>query len=217
MALLSAYATVDEYKSRNGKISSAQDSELDGLLTTVSRMLERRTGMMPGAFNSHTPATYVFDGRGGRILRLRDRAGRQYFLQTITADSLKLDTDLDGSYDDYLWDLSDAWVRGLPENAAALSEPYTALELRPVSTAPLTSWPNYPGSIQIVGTFGWAAVPGAVKERVIGITRELIETHRAGPTLTVQEVDQAIELNPGARSLMHMLEREYSHRLPAIA
>lgn len=216
MALLDAYANAAEYRARVGKVSIAEDATILTLLTSVSRVVEKRLGVMVGAFNTHS-GVYVFDGTGRSLLRLRDRAGRQYFLTAITADSLKIDSDLDGSYDDYTLDLSDAWVRGLPENAAAGSEPYTAIELRPLTSATITTFPNLPGCVQITGTFGWAAVPGAIKDRVVGITRELIDVQHAGAAMLVSDVEGEIDRVPAARALMSLLEREYSHRLPAFA
>jgi hypothetical protein len=55
----------------------------------------------------------------------------------------------------------------------------------------------------------------AMKERVIGITRELIEAHHAGIAQNYSAVEEAINTIPAARSLMYMLEREYNYRIPS--
>lgn len=212
MALLDAYATATEYDVRNEKTDTSADIRILEMLTSVSRVVEQRCRVAPGGWNSAT-GTRVFDGNGVRKLFLRDERGDMNFLQLIAADGLKIDFDQDGVFE-VTWDLADAWVHGSPANAAAFSEPFTALEIYPLGVAPLSIFPPFKGCVQITGTWGWAAVPGGFKERVISITRELIEVHRAGPTLSVSEVDASIQLNPGARSLMAMIEKEYSQYVP---
>lgn len=188
MALLDAYAEVEDYKARNRMTGDADDQEIAALLLLNSRRAEKLLHCAAGYWNTHS-GTYVFDAYGGTILDLRDSAGMAYCLTAITADSLALDTDGDGSFDDYTLDLADAWVRGLPANAASFSEPFTSIELLPISSATITSWPDAPASVQIAGTFGWAAVPTAIREFVIALTRDMRDTHMAGSTRELQGPD----------------------------
>jgi len=192
------------------------DATLDAELLGVSRLLEKSLQVAPGAFNSVATSARVFDGFGEPILYLRDRADRAYFLQSIDTDGLKIDEDLDGSYDDYTWDFADAWVRGLPENAAAGSEPFTAIEIRPVTTAPRTTFPNLPGCIQITGTWGWAAVPELIKQLVCHRTNALRGAQLAGATPTMPGIDSGIPLGPRTGWLFKEAERLYGRRLPVI-
>lgn len=214
---LTAVATAGEYRDRTGKQSTAADTTIGALLTTMTRVVERRIGVAPGMLKPQTGLTFTFSAQGGSRLHLRDDRGSQYLLRSITADSLKIDASRDGTFDDYLLDTADLWVTPIPVNAAALEQPYTAIDLRPLASATITQWPDAEASVQITGTWGWAATPGALKERVIAMTRELIETHAAGPTLTIANLDESVQINPTTRSLMAMLEREFRYRIPAVA
>lgn len=184
----------------------------------MSRLLERSLQVAPGAFNaSATGQARIFDGTGTAILRLRDRAGYGYFLTTLDADSLKIDSDLDGSYDDYTLDFGDNWVRGLPENAVAHSEPFTAIELRPTTTATLTVFPKLPGCIQITGTWGWAAVPQIIQDLVIHRTHELREALKGGAIEALPSFEGAVPLQPRTFWLWKEAERLYGRRVLALA
>ena len=213
MALLSSYADANDYRLFNGRVSQDEDALLTEWLPGISRVAEKRARVAPGGFNSHT-GTYVFDGSGTDTLYLRDASGLGYFLQSITANSLKIDTDRDGSFDDYTWDLDDAWVVGLPPNAEAQSEPYKALRILPITTAPRTVFPSDKQCIEITGTWGWAAVPFGIKSRVVGIARELLDAHRAGARMGGVSVEDMIDRIPAARGMMSLLEREYSRYVP---
>lgn len=213
---LSAVVSLAEYKARVGRLTTdtVDDATIEGLLATVTRVVERRIGAATGMLIPQTGATITLDGKGGSRLYLRDESDRQFFVRTITADSLKVDTDGDGTFN-YLLDAADLWVRLGPVNAANAGEPYTWIDLVPtVSTASILAWPNLPASIQITGALGWASTPGALRERVSGIVRELLDAHRAGAAgITGYGADEMIESVPGARALMAMIEREYSYRL----
>lgn len=225
MALLDAYATATEYRAMTGDKATGTDATLDAQLVAMSRMVEKSLQLMAGAFNTHS-GTYVFDCHGGRLLWLRDRAGLAYFLQTITANALGIDLDRDGSYDYYTLDLADTWVRGLPENAAALSEPFTAIEILGdrVNAAP-TEWPEMAAGVRIAGTWGWAAVPRIVKDLVIHRTHELREAHKGGALEAMSNFEGlggAFNASGGAMGsrtfwLWKEAERLYGRRLPVIA
>ena len=66
-------------------------------------------------------------------------------------------------------------------------------------------------------SFALAAVPGALKERVIGITRELIEAHHSGMAWNTDALNEVVNSVPRARSLMHLVEQEFNYRLPMFA
>lgn len=210
---LAAAATAAEYRARVGRVSSAEDAVVTAMLTTVTRVVERRAGVAPGMFNAQTDSlSFKFNAHGGTILILRDEQGLKYFLRGVTADGIDIDSEKDGTFDGYQLDFDDAWVRGLPANASQFSQPYSEIELLPhVTNAAPIAWPDHHAAVRITSTtWGWAAVPGAVKERVIGITRELIDAQHAGLAMTVSAVEEAIDRVPAARSLMALLEREYN-------
>lgn len=187
MALLDAYATLAEYKAEYNLTASTWDTEITAALLGRSRVAEKLLGVAAGYFNTHS-ATYVFDGHGESVLWLRDRSGVGYCLTAITADNCSIDTNLDGTAD-YTLDLADAWLRGLPENAAGLSEPFTALELLPHTTATITKWPDLPASISITGTWGWAAVPHQINQFTLKLVRDLRDMQTGGATQQVRDID----------------------------
>ena len=218
MALLSAYATAAQFRLRVGSKAAASDADLDAQLLLCSRLVERSLQVMVGAFNSHT-ATYTFDARGGALLSLRDRAGRGYFLQAINADGLGIDSELDGTYDGYVLDLNDAWLRGLPESAVAGSEPYSMLELLGhLSSASPSRWLDQPANVRIAGTWGWAAVPGAILELTVSIVHDLRQAHLGGATLEVPALDGGgFPMRDDSWRLWREVKALYGRRAPTLA
>ena len=219
MALdLTAYATTTEYRDRNGRVSTDSDVLLSAFLLSVSRVIDRRLGVSPGHFKPQTALTYYVTARGGTLLRLRDERGEQLFLRTATA--IGIDSERDATYDGSTMVLgTDAWVRGFPVNSATSSEPFTALSILPgVLNADPTEWGDC-YDVRVTGTWGWAATPGAIKDRVIGLTRELAEVHSSGASslwsgsMTIEQIDNAITSTPTARALMYLLEMEYNYRV----
>lgn len=211
-------ATPSEYRGDNQRSSSDFDTPLGVTLLSVTRWAESRIGLAPGMLLPQTALTFTFDARGGTELFLADDAG-QYLCRSITADSLKIDSDNDGAFDDYLFDTADAWVLPLPINAAQLGAGWTSIVLKPVTTAPLTEWPTARACVQIVGDWGCAATSTmrlVMKQRIIQVARELIEIHAAGPTLTVADIDATLSLNPSGRSLLRMFEQEANYSIPSI-
>lgn len=217
MALLDTYASVEEYRAWNKRASGADDAELSEALLLNTRRLEKMLHLAAGYFNTHS-GTYIFDAHGGTVLDLRDRAGMAYCLTAITADSLGIDLERDATYDYYSWDLADNWVRGLPENAASFSEPFTSLEIVPTTSAPITTWPSGAALIQIAGTFGWAAVPDAVRATVMALTRDLIDTHLAGATAELQGPDgETFIVTTETFNRFMALAGHYGRKLPVFA
>ena len=208
------YIDTDEYYTlTGGQRPTSADPRLDVIIETASRLFDRAHGVAPGMFAPISSTALTFTPDGGTTLYLRDTSGYQCFLRTITADSLKLDTDADGSFDDYLWDFADGWVRGLPENAAANGEPFTAIELNPShASAPLSVWPTYKNSIQITGTWGFASIPAAVKVRVADIAHALSQRSFAGGYGT----EERLQVDGLPVWVMRMVDAEYNYRIPAL-
>lgn len=241
MSLLDSYATVDDYRARIGAAGSGADAVNTAQLLSTSRLLERELGLSPGAFNSVTGVTCHFDGSGQPELTLSDRAGLCYFLQSIDAAGLGIDMDGDGVAD-YTFDLTNPWLRGLPENAAAGSEPYTSLELIPYPTNPIRTfgygYNNGYGNgygygygdrngvarllvaaVTVKGTWGWASVPEMVTELVVHLTHDLRIGQFAGPSGGLQATfgGTAHALSPNTYWLWREAQRLYSSRIPAVA
>lgn len=219
MALdLSPVVSLAEYKQRVGRLDddTTDDDAIGDLLTTVTRVVERRTGVAPGMLVPQTAQVFTFDAHGGTRLHLRDETGRQLFLRAITANSLNVDDDGDGDFE-YLLDAADAWVRPGPVNAPTYDEPWTHVDLVPTAAgATITGWPRLTACVQITGDWGWETTPGALRERVVGIVREVLDAERIGGGGQSYDPEERITSVPSARALLFMLEQEYSRRLPVI-
>lgn len=208
------YVQPSEFRDRVGDKATASSAMLETVLEMASRAIDRDLSVAPGMFAPIASTALTFSPSGGTTLYLRDTSGYQCFLRTIEADSLKLDTDADGSFDDYLWDLADGWLRGLPENASAFGEPYTAVELNPYhSSAPLAAWPTYKNSIQITGTWGWANVPGAITELVVDMARNVLQAQRVG-SVGLPSFEGELPLSPSMWPILQRVRATYSYRMP---
>lgn len=215
--MATVYADRDFYNAVIGATSNAADTvgnaRLDLLLSLASRLWDRASGVADGMWAPIASSAYIFGSDGGARLRLRDERGRQYFLRTVTADSAKIDSDGDGSFDDYLLDLSDAWLVGYPANASGLGEPYTSLDLLPLVSATITTWPKLERAVQITGTWGYAQTPDAVKLRVVDIAHALSQRGYAGG----MGADEALQVEQMPVWVMRMVDSQWNHRIPAIA
>lgn len=215
MALLDPVATVEEYRAATGRASSAGDAQIFEALVSNTRRLERMAKAAPGYWQTHS-ATYDFDARGGPILRLRQN-GRGYCFTAITANSLQVDDDDDGTYE-YSWDTADAWIRPEPVNASTASEPYKAIRILTGRSAPRTTWPNAEHSVRIAGTWGWAAVPRPVRAAVIEMAREELEAALSGSTRQLFGPDgESFQLAPDPVRIAIGRAMAYGPSIPRLA
>lgn len=212
-----AYIDGDAYRRHTGS-QAAGDPWLDQLLVDASRALDRRLWVAPGMFApTAATTTFRFDGDGTDRLELRDSRGLQYFLRAVDADGIALDTDADGVFDDYAWDLSDGWVRGLPENAVTFGDAFTSLELLGhLTTAPLKAWPDARDSVRITGSWGFAAVPGAVQVLVADIAHNARQSGLTGG-ISVPAADDSLPLSSAMWPVLRKLEEAYTRRHQAVA
>lgn len=184
MALLSAYATAAEYRSRVNKTDTADDADILAQITGVSRALEFELNVAPGAFNAGAASeTRYFTPllSNSSQMRLVDEAGRQHLVTTIDSNGIGVDLDGDGVYEYTIDPSGESWVVARPYNAGAtLGEPYNALELLPLLGASFTRWPSLPRSVKVTGTWGWPAVPGMIKELCVKRCRDIRDSEEAG-------------------------------------
>lgn len=183
MAMLDAYATAAEYRSRVNMTDTSSDAEILVQLKAASRMLERELRVAVGAFNDGTAAEARYfraEVSGSSVLRLRDERGMQHYIQAIDTDGVAVDTDNDGDYDYTVDPAGETWIVARPVNAATLSEPWTTLELLGRSAATFTTWPTGSKSVRVTGTWGWQDVPGLIKELVVKMTRDIRDSEEAG-------------------------------------
>lgn len=208
-----AYIDADGYRARTGQQGTGSPL-IDEVVLAASRLLDRELGVAPGHLGPVTSTTYRFDAHGGTTLRLRDNAERQYFLRTVEANSFAVDSEGDGTFDGYLWDFADAWLRGSPENAVTFGEAFTSIELLShLSTAPLATWPDARDCIRITGTWGFPVVPGIVQELVVDIAHNLRQRQLAGG-ISVPAADESLPLSSAMWPVLRRARDEYSRRLP---
>lgn len=206
---MASYIDAKIYRAKTGDLAAATDSQLDADLITAEEMIERELRVARGHFGPIGSTTYTFPATGGAVLHLRDSDGFQYFLRTVTADSCKIDDDADGSFDDYTLDLSDAWLKGLPENAAAFDEPYTRLELLNISSATITQWPVARYSVRITGTWGWEVTPGIIVDLICDVAHNMRQSAIAGG-LAIPSSDGELPLSPGMWPVLRRAKELYT-------
>jgi hypothetical protein len=197
MAWDSPYATAEEYRARVEKAATGEDTEIDAQLEGVSRFIEREAGRV---FNQSDPDTVrYFDGNGGVHVYVDD---------VVTLTALEVDIDASGSWETAV---ASASLLLKPYHASEIGQPYTCIELAPWQTT-ISRFPARPKAIKVTGVWGWPAVPGGIKEGVIGITRQLRDLHKAGFTATLESVDMLVRQSPQASFLLRDILREYRRR-----
>lgn len=213
MARADAYATITEYRAANADSATGSNQTVTDLLLGTSRLVERDLSLHEGAFNSYT-GTHYFDGNGGALLTLEDTDGYSYFLQTVGANGIGVDTEFDGTYDGYALDFADAWVIGQPENTA--TKPFTQIRLMPWSAATITRWPTGPRVVKIVGTWGYAAVPDLITHLTIRLTRLLLDSHLSGGAEVIPGIDELMrmpEASREVRGIWYSVKKAYGRTL----
>lgn len=149
MALTNAYCTLAQLQARLTIEDTADDNTLEEVITAVSRLIDtycRRRFYAATETRYYTPA--------------RSDSCRVFDLLSVTA----LATDTAG---DRTW--STTWATTdydlLPLNAALDGEPYTMIETAPNGRY---AFPRSPKSLQIAGSFGYAATtPALVREATL--------------------------------------------------
>jgi hypothetical protein len=170
--LTNAYATLAEfkaYKTTRGPITSATDASddvvMEDLLEQSSRYIDSQTGRRFWK-NSADETRYYTPTNDGYVFT-DDLADAPTQVITDTGFDRTYATTM-GSTD---YDL-------MPDNAAVYGRPYTWLEIVPASSE---FFPVTRKGVEIVGTFGWPAVPDDIKEACLSITLNLYQA-RSGQT-----------------------------------
>ena len=205
-AVTDAYFLPVEYRARTGKSDTGDDDAIKAEGLTVSRFLDLRLRRF--FTQDALVVTRVYDGNGETRLWLPD--------DIATSTGLIVKVDLDGDYsfgDETALTLdTDFWLG--PPNADKGPEPFPweYLEVNP-NSGQLSEWPDQQRSIQVTAKFGWPAVPGAIKEAAISITRQLRDAHLGGAALSVQDIDTAVSFNQqlaDVRTLLWRLQQAYA-------
>ena len=203
MAWNSAYATAAEYRSRTGKTTTGDDADILEQLTAASRAIERCTF---DVFNKTLAGVVqLMDGRGGDWLPVNP--------SVALLESLKVDTNGDGTYDATV--VAGDLIAN-PQSVDANDErPVRAYRLHPKQST-ITAFPHRVVAVEITATFGWKAVPDAIREACVDLTRSIRDLQLAGHTMSLQNLDQAVALSPEVARVVQRLEGTYKRHDLAI-
>lgn len=209
MALLDAYCSLDDYRDRIQDKGTGADAVVSAQLVAGSRLCDRSMRLAPGGFNSAT-GTRRFSGNGEKVLWLKDDTGH-HFLQSVDEDGIAIDDDADGTAEYLIDPTNEAWVVGLPRNAAVFSEPYDRLQLLGLtSNTTLSTWPEGEYNIAITGTWGWATVPDAIVDFVAHLVHDIQVGLVAGATLEMPTIDAGgLSVNTNSWRLWRQIKQQY--------
>lgn len=157
ISIVNGYATLDEFKARLEKApATTDDSMLENVVTSVSRWIDQYC--QRHFWQTAANTVRVFDTCDSYDLRLG--AYNELASASIT---LRTDENVDGVFET-TWAGSDFQL--LPRNVSAAPEQRPYREIRAVGsrTFPKRSRTDREGLIEITGTWGWPAVPLAVRE-----------------------------------------------------
>lgn len=220
MPVTDAYATAAEYRARVTKADLGDDAVIDLQLKAVSRFLDRQCGDADGPrfFTLDASAVArVYDGNPSRRLWIHDVGDK-------TAIAVAVDLNGNWTFADSGEALTEGthyWVGSRNAGLGAEARPYTFLELIP-NNGVLSEWTRwtsefaggspYTGLVQVTAKYGWPAVPGAIKEATITVTRMLRDMEESGYTLTLENLDAGQPYGREIAMIVNRIVREYGRR-----
>lgn len=198
MSLTVPYATVEEYMAAIDK-KDGDTSRIQTALLDASRIIDSGYGRAPGTFLPADAASErLFDGNGSQRLVLRDSIGVHAFT-TVTSVAV------DGAAVTYTPE---------PRNAAAFGMAYEELARPSGST-----WTKGTANVAVTATWGFAEVPGQVRQLCIKVARDIAEAHIAGPRGEIYMLDSGITVRGDTWRLWNKLAHEpwFMRRMPVVA
>lgn len=178
------YATLDEIKARLPDLGAEYDAVLTSLKAQASRDIERLTGQF---FEPVVATTKTFDGSGTKTLMLP----WQWPLVSVT--TLKVRTGGEGTTQ-----VAVAAADFFLEPAGRPSaDPARWIELGAGLTSGVRIFTAGKGTVEIVGTWGRAAIPADINDVCIELTLQLFRQRGQGPSNFASAVDGDLESLPG--------------------
>lgn len=208
MAITDAYASAAEYRDALGKPTDLADARLDLDLTAISRFLDRRLERFFTVDASDVARIYIPSQYGGK-----PAIGRfSLFIDDLSAapTTIKIDKDGDGLFsDETALATTDYELHPLNALLGPEATPYTSIVLTPWGDE--VTWPE-DCRVEIVGKWGWPAIPEAIKRATIEIAALLrIETPRATNRIP-EGFDQAVESSPQAQQIIWQIAKVYKRK-----
>ena len=146
MAITNGYATLTELKARLDITDSKDDTTLEQNVEAASRAVD---GLCGRTFYQQTAQTRYFEAEDPDMIEVDD-------LVSVTT----LKTDEDGSRD-----YATSWAPTDFELEPASGPPFTRIYVAPTGSYAFPILQRK--AVQVVGTFGWSAVPDAVNEATL--------------------------------------------------
>ena len=143
------YVTLAEIKAAAGISDTADDAAITLAVDAASAMLDEHTSR--SFTTTPAPVARLFTAAGSLVL-VDDIA-------TLTGLLVEADDDGDGTYER---SIPATGYRPGPLNAPTSGRPVTSLEATSSGY-----WPKGAGAVRVTATFGWPAVPAAVKQAAL--------------------------------------------------
>jgi hypothetical protein len=159
MAVFDPYCELDELKERLGRTDptdTVDDVQLTAMILAASRQIDGMTGdffyaITAGTFTLSTDETgFLATPPLRAVTSLATDDGTRTYLTTWSATDYDLE----------------------PENASVWGKPYTGIRTAPQGRY---TFPRGAKSVRIVGDWGWAAVPAAIKEATLILSQRLLK------------------------------------------
>ena len=190
----SIYARMSDFKAEAGGVIHTEDD------TSWLRALERASREVDSwcgqRFYPET-ATAYFDGSGIARLMLHLAANEQFRSRVQTVTTLKADSTGDGTYDVTFTEATHFWRRRKHVGGG-----HSVLEINPYAPPALTTFPDAPLSVELVGVFGaWTGTvasaatvddAGAIDTSQITITVDDGHQVEVGDTLNENSEDMLV-------------------------
>jgi len=198
MAIGDAYATAAEYRAVTGMVDTSQDTAILNSLKSISRHVEFKCRRFFNKDSADQTRIYVVPADCSTL-----------WIDDMSAapTSIKIDEDLDGTYETTLAATDfELW----PLNALLEPEP------RPYMQICLTPWGDRAifskgERVQVIGKFGWPAVPESIKQATIHLAAILrLESPRA--TTRIPEMGDVIGTSPEAQHILRQIVDKYKRR-----
>ncbi len=217
MAITDAYATAAEYRAALSGQDSGNDTQVLLELKACSRFMERRAQTFWTVDVSDATREFYPDPGGtdqlvtvkaGGVLA-NIRGARELFIPPLSAapTTIKIDSDLDGLFtDETALASTDYELRPLNAPDGPEAEPYTSIVLTPWG-----NWGAWPigAKVQIIGKWGWPAIPDGVKQACIQLTAIWrLESPRATMDVS-QGFDTLTAISPQAANIVRELLNLY--------
>ena len=210
MAISDAYATAAQYRDGIKKTDTGDDTVVDLDLIAISRYIERR---LSGRFFNVDASDVT------RILEIGSRGSepvggwKSLWLDadlSAAPTSIKIDKNNDGLFsDETALASTDYELHPLNALVGPEAEPYTRIDLTPWGDE--STWPHGL-RVEIIGKWGWLAVPDAIVRATIQLTAIL---RLEGPRATNRIPDDlagAVEASPAAQSIVRQIMNEYRRK-----